>query len=133
MAKITIVGDAIVVTSSKKLEDIRTLEKYRPKALCLFETDENGNREEVFRIATTNGYGSINQYGASFCGETHDEEKLATITLSVPEGVKDVMEYTLNKIGTAIIMLNKVEEQFDDALCEIEVEKEEIIGHITMM
>ena len=33
MAKIVIAGDAIVVTSALKLEDIRTIEKYRPKEL----------------------------------------------------------------------------------------------------
>mgnify|MGYP007049942276 CR=1 FL=1 len=31
MAKITIAGDAAVVTSAMKLEDIKTIEKYRPK------------------------------------------------------------------------------------------------------
>lgn len=31
MAKITIAGDAAVVTSAMKLEDIKTIEKYRPQ------------------------------------------------------------------------------------------------------
>ena len=35
MAKITIAGDAAVVTSAMKLEDIKTIEKYRPKELVL--------------------------------------------------------------------------------------------------
>ena len=35
MAKITIAGDAVVVTSALKLEDIKTIEKYRRNALVL--------------------------------------------------------------------------------------------------
>ena len=35
MAKIVIAGDAVVVTSAMKLEDIKTIEKYRPKELVL--------------------------------------------------------------------------------------------------
>ena len=47
MAKITIAGDAVVITSTQKLEDIKLLEKYRPKALCLYETGENGIPTQV--------------------------------------------------------------------------------------
>ena len=43
MAKITIAGDSIVITSSKTLAAIKDLEKYRPKALRLYERDEDGN------------------------------------------------------------------------------------------
>ena len=66
MAKIIIAGDAIVVKSDEKLEDIKTLEKYMPKALSLFE-EEDGKKSEVFRVGSTNGQGSINQ----FCASSH--------------------------------------------------------------
>ena len=35
MAKIVIAGDAVVITSALKLEDIKTIAKYNPKALTL--------------------------------------------------------------------------------------------------
>lgn len=132
MAKITIVGDALVVTSAKTLEDIKTLEKYRPKALSLYDTNEDGKREEVYRVATTEGSGSINQYGASFGSATHDDAKLATITMTVPAGTTNAKEYAADKIGTAIIMLNKVEAQFDAALNEVKAEKERVLENITV-
>lgn len=40
MAKITIAGDAVVITSSLKLDDIKTIAKYRPKALTLMGGDD---------------------------------------------------------------------------------------------
>jgi hypothetical protein len=132
MAKIIIAGDSIVVTSARTLEEIKTLEKYRPKALRLFEADEEGKNVEVFRIASTLGKGSINQYGASFGSATHDEEKLATITLSLPSEVEDAKEYAAETVGGAVMSLNKVEEQFAAALAEIESDKAKVLENITI-
>lgn len=63
MAKIVIAGDAIVVTSAMKLEDIKTIEKYRPNALTLMGGEDG--KEPIFAIGTTEGCGNINQVGAS--------------------------------------------------------------------
>ena len=51
MAKIVIAGDAVVVTSAMKLEDIKTIEKYRPKELVL-KGGEDG-KEPIFGVGTT--------------------------------------------------------------------------------
>lgn len=53
MAKIVIAGDAVVVTSAMKLEDIKTIEKYRPKELVL-KGGEDG-KEPIFGVGTTHG------------------------------------------------------------------------------
>ena len=79
MAKIVIAGDAVVVTSAMKLEDIKTIEKYRPKELVL-KGGEDG-KEPIFGVGTTHGAGNINAVGASFGSETRDDDKLACITL----------------------------------------------------
>ena len=129
MAKITIVGDAMVVTSSKTLEDIKTLEKYRPKALALYSED---GKEEIFRVGSTKGNGSIGTYGASFGSVTHDDDKLATITMGIPTGTVDAMAYAEEVIGVSIINLNKVEAQFDEALDEVAAERAEVRSNITV-
>lgn len=133
MAKITVVGDAIVITSAKSLEDIQKLEKYRPKALKLFEADENGKKEEAFRVCTVKEGGSISRHGAAFGSATRDEQGLATITMTIPQGVEDAQEYALEKIGTAIISLNKVEAQFDAALADIESDVAAVKAAITVL
>lgn len=132
MAEIIIAGDAIVVTSAKTLEDIKTLEKYNPKALRLFETNDDGKKEEVFCVGSTCGYGSINQYGASFGSVTHDDQKLATITMCVPRGTVDAVEYAAETIGMAVVMLNKVEEQFEEALAKVAADKATVRENITV-
>ena len=131
MAKIVIAGDAVVVTSSLKLEDIRTIEKYRPKELVL-KGGEDG-KEPIFAISGTEGCGNINEVGASFGRETHDEEKLASITMCTGVGTTgDIKEWVADRIGGAIISLNKLEEKLPAVLEDIEAEKAEVMSNITV-
>lgn len=132
MAKITIAGDSIVITSGKPLETIKELEKYRPKALGLYETDDDGCKVEVFRVATGSN-GIINSNGAVFASVTHDEHKLASITMPLPAGVTDAAVYAAEKFGKAVTMLNKVEAQFADAIQAVEAEKTAIKQLITVV
>ena len=97
MAKITIAGDAAVVTSAMKLEDIKTIEKYRPKELVL-KGGEDG-KEPIFAVGTTNGAGNINAFGASFGDETRDDEKLACITLFLDGVTGDGIQVTMVDMG----------------------------------
>ena len=91
MAKIVIAGDAVVITSALKLEDIKTIAKYNPKALTLMGGEDG--KEPIFAIGVTNGPGSINDVGASFGRESYDDEKLAVITMvTVLENLKEVLK-----------------------------------------
>lgn len=131
MAKITIAGDAVIVTSALTLEDIRKIEKYRPKALVLTEGDEN---EPVFAIGTTEGAGNINSVGVSFGRETRDGRGFATVTMCIaPEEGEDVVEFVADKIGGAIMNLNKLEATLPQVLTEINLERAEIMRNITVM
>lgn len=131
MAKITIAGDAVVVTSALKLEDIKTIEKYRRDALVL-KGGEDG-KELIFAIGTTDGCGNINEVGASFGRETHDDEKLAVITMCTGVGTSgDIKEWVADRIGRAIINLNKLEEKLPAVLDEIAAEKAQVMSNITV-
>lgn len=130
MAKVTIVGDAAVITSSKTLESIKTLEKYRPKALSLYSEDGS---EALFTVGSTVGKGSIGKYGASFGSASHDEDKFATITMEIPAGVKDAEDWAVEEIGVAINNLNKVEAQLDAALEDVAAELAEVRSNIVVM
>ncbi len=132
MAKITIAGDALIVTSSKTLEALKTLEEYNPDALRLFEDNKDGKREEIFRVSTTADKGSINQYGASFASATHNEEKLAAITMSIPTGTENATEYAVKRVGKAVLLLNRVEDGIDTALAAISSEMDEIRSNIVV-
>ena len=108
MAKIVIAGEAVVVTSAIKLEDLRKVAKYRPDALVL-KGGEDG-KEPIFRIGVCSGTGKINKYGAEFGAETHDDAKLATITLVTDALEGDIREAVAEAIGASILNLNKLEE-----------------------
>lgn len=123
MAKIVIVGNAVVVTSSLKFDDIVTVAKYRPEALILRDEEKH----DIFRIEAVvksvesdedTPTGFLNSYGAEFCGKTRDDDGLATLTMSIgnEQNIKDVVAETL---GTAIIRLNELENQVAEVIGEI--------------
>lgn len=130
MANVLIAGDAVVVTSALKLEDLRLIKKYRPSALVL-KGGEDG-KEPIFAVDVTNGNGDINQYGAAFGSATRNEDKLATITL-VATGVEgDIKEFVADKLGTALINLSKLEETLPDVVESIQAEKAQIMDSINI-
>jgi NTP pyrophosphatase (non-canonical NTP hydrolase) len=130
MARITVAGDAVVVTSAMSLENLKTIAKYRPKALTLMGGENN--KEPVFAVGVTKGSGNINQFGASFGGESHDEQKLATITLAATGITGDVKDWIADNIGSAIISLNRLEADLPYVLEEIADEKATVLSNITV-
>lgn len=130
-AKIKIAGRACVVESAHTLEEIALLEKFRPKALSLFET-EGSCKTEVFKVGTGKGNGSINAYGASFGGSATAGGK-AVITMMIPESVADPKKWAEDAIGVAILNLNKVEGQFEAALAEVQEEQASVRENITVI
>lgn len=130
MAKIIVAGDAMVIESDYTLDDIAKLKEYRPKALTLFDDD---GTTEVFKVGITKGVGVISKYGASFGSASKNGEGKAIITMIIPSCVEDAIAYAENLIGTAIINLNKVERQFEDALAEVAIEREKICESITVL
>ena len=133
MAKITIAGEAVVVTSSCKLEDLKQVAKYRPEALTLFGGEDG--KEPIFRVAVVeHGAGSIGKYGAEFSTHTHDDEKLASVTLVFPDGFSggDIKECVSDQLGSAILNLNKLEATIPGVLEEIAAEKAQILENISV-
>jgi hypothetical protein len=130
MAKITVAGDAVVITSTLKLADIKSLEKYRPQSLVLYGGEDG--KDAIYAIGTTEKAGSINEFGASFSSEAHDGSGLATITECLGPIEGDVKEFLADKIGSAIINLNKLEEKLPSVLSEVSAERAIVKGNITI-
>lgn len=132
MAKITIAGNAVVVTSSIKLEDLKNIAKYRPRALSLRGGDDG--EELIYSIAVSrSGNGELNKNGAVFASATHDDQKLATITMYADgSGEYDIKEFVADKIGSAIINLTKLEETLPAVVAEITAEKNAVMESITV-
>ena len=129
MAKVVKLGQAVVITSEAKLEDLKKIAKYAPAALVLKETNEDGVKEEVFRIAVAkNRNGSISQYGAEF--GSADEHGYAQITMDYTGPDVGVKEALADSVGPWIVMLNRMEETFDDALRQIDRDIADIMSNI---
>lgn len=119
-AAATVTGNSLVVTSQMKLKDLKTVKKYRPAALRLFEKDEDGNKEEVFRIVISEeGIGKIDAFSATY-GKTTSADGRALLTVLVddadPEFIKD-------KFGPALLKLKKLEDGLAAVIEEIVAEK----------
>ena len=127
MAKVVSVGDAVVITSEVKLEDIKKIQKYRPEALVLKGGEDN--KEEIFRIGI--GDSGINTYGASFCKETRDD-KLATITLTTNYSGDDIKGFIADELGGALTNLGKLEKTLPAILESIDKERAAIMDDITL-
>lgn len=131
MAKITIAGQALVVTSEVKLEDYKKVAKYRPKALILMGGEDN--KTPVFRVAVTNGPGSISKYGVEFGVSTNDDKKLAAVTCVLDEtGVENIKECVADSIGPIVMQLGKIEATIPTVLQEIAAEKAAIMENIVV-
>jgi len=132
MAKTVIAGNAAIITSALKLEDLRTIQKYRPKALTLLGGEDG--KEPIFAIGVTEGAGSINKIGASFGREANDGSGLATITMAIgDEFTGDVREWVADHFGEAIINLNALEGTLSSVLEEIATERDAMIASISVI
>lgn len=128
MAKITIAGQAVVVTSALKLEDIKKVKKYRPDALIL-KGGEDG-KEPIFALGV--GADSINKFGVSFCQETRDDNKYAVLTMTTTYDGDNIEDFVADELGAAIINLNKLEEKLPGVIAEIDAEKATIKSNISV-
>lgn len=127
-----VAGNACVVTSSMKLEDLKTIKALRPKALTMYE-GEGRDKEPVFAIALTErNAGNINQNGATF-GPHTSKEGYATITVNFDADVKDPAAEVEAKMGLGLLRLQKLETTFAAVLEEIKAEKESIHGLVSAM
>lgn len=121
MAKITVTGEALVVTLRVSLENLQRVAKYRPEALKL--KDENG--DPIYSISVK-GTPGINDFGATFGAATYDENKYAAITMKVNPGDQDIKEYIADTYGAAINYLGEIEEKLPGVITEINEERERI-------
>ena len=130
MAKITIVGDAYVVTSSLTLSDLLKIQKYAPCALVLKDAE---GKTPIFGVCVGSGSGSINANGAEFAPTTSNADGFATITVCVKGGITgDAKEFVAEQLGTAILRLNELEDTLPAVIADIDAKKAQVLGNITV-
>lgn len=114
MASIKVVGSAAIVTSSLKVETLDKMAKYNPKALKMFEKDEDGNKVLSFQVRRGN-CAEFDKNGVVFCEET--EEGNMQLTFGIPTCVKTKKakkQYIRDFFGFALTKLNKFESEVEE-------------------
>ena len=127
--KVTIVGDAVVFTSTLKLEDIKKVGKYRPEALTV-KGGENG-KDDLFTLVVSERCAGINEFSASFSKATKDGG-FATYTELVSCKGDDPKEYVADKYGAALRYMNMLESSLPGVIEQIDEEKAKIMEGITV-
>ena len=129
-ATAVVTGSALVITSSATPEQLKTMKKYRPQALKLFD-GEGSAKKEVFMVSIGPGAGFISKDGAVFSERTNKNGK-ATITMDIPEDVADVKEWAADMLGVSILNLRKTVKQFAAMLADVQKEKEAVAAAIVV-
>lgn len=133
MANIIISGTTYTIFSDAKLDDLKKVAAYRPRALQLFDADENGKKVPVFMVGVTDpGKGCIGEFGAAFGDTAFDGTDRSCISKTIPAGTADAKAYVQKTVGMAIAMLDKVEAQIAPALAEIAADEAAVAEHITI-
>lgn len=131
MAKINVVGDALVITSEIEMESLKLMESRNPGALVMKEKDEDGNRHEVFRISS-GGAASLGKWGATFNSVSRDGGTKAAMTLCLPAGIKDPKAYVAETYGTALHKLHKIEKEVAKNVEEFNKLEKEIMDKVVV-
>lgn len=126
MAKVKVCGDAIVIESALKLEDIATVQKFQPEALIL-KGGEDG-KTPVFALAVTKGAAGFGSMGAQF-KDTARGTGLATMTI-VKHVEGDVKAYIADNFGGALAKLNALEKTIPTVVAEINTAREAVMAGI---
>lgn len=107
--KTTILGKAVTITSSMKMEDIKSLAKFDPETL----KKKNDKDDVVYAVGI--GTASMSNYGVSF--NDANKEGFAQVTLPINCDEKaDKAAYVKDTYGSAILNLIEMEEILEERL-----------------
>lgn len=115
--KATIIGNALVITSSIKKETIEQLDKYNPAALMLCE-GEGENKELLFKVSTHKTHSAVSNFGITFNGTNAEGEAQATLLLDNTPFEKRAA-YVKDTFGMGLYRLAQLEARVEAAATDI--------------
>lgn len=130
MAKISVVGEAVVVTSAIKMEDLQMVKKYRPDALILKGGEEG--KTPIFGITANPAGGSLTRVGAVFSSAAQDGSGLATLTMMLPRGIENIKEYIADAFGEGFTHLEEMEKLLPAVVADITADREAMMSKIVL-
>lgn len=127
MAKLNILGNAVVITSGIPKKDIETLAKFKPAATKLLDDDK-----KVKFVVALGNTAQASSYGIVFNGESVTGE--ATATFEMPDMKPEARAaWAKDTYGYALLSLNETEAQMALAKEACVAEFAAMDGSITVM
>lgn len=126
--RIQVLQNTAVITSTLKVEDIKTLQEVNRKALAVLDEEQN----EIFSVSYHEGKGNISKYGITF--DTVNADGLAVIatTIVIKDG-QDIKKVIARDLREALHFLPKVEAQINVAISELNEEIDNIASSIEIL
>lgn len=121
--RVRILGNAFVITSKLKFENIKKMEKLSNETLCLVEIERDDTVNEVFRISTGK-VASVSPYGITYNEANPDGYAIATSTF--PSDVTDKKAFIKENLAKVMLMLDELEMHVADGLEKLEKRYEEL-------
>ena len=121
--RVRILGNAFVITSKLKFENIKKMEKLSNETLCLVEIERDDTVNEVFRISTGK-VASVSPYGITYNEANPDGYAIATSTF--PSDVTDKKAFIKENLAKVMLMLDELEAHVADDLEKLEKRYEEL-------
>lgn len=122
-ARVRILGNAFVITSKLKFENIKKMEKLSNETLCLVEIEKDDTINEVFRISTGK-VASISPYGITY--NEANTEGYAIATSTFPADVTDKKAFIKDNLAKVMLMLDELEAHIAEDLVKLEKRYEEL-------
>ena len=121
--RVKILGNAFVITSKLKFENIKKMEKLSNETLCLVEIEKDDTINEVFRISTGK-VASISPYGITY--NEANTEGYAIATSTFPADVTDKKAFIKDNLAKVMLMLDELEMHVAEDLVKLEKRYEEL-------
>lgn len=129
MAKTKIFGEAIVITSTLKLDELKSVSKYYNEKLNLYGGEDGKELLFGIRVAPS-GMGVLSADGAFFAPTSRVEGGYATITMTVPSGVEDAKKWMVDTHGGALMHLAELEKKLPDVIAKIVADEKAVAESI---
>lgn len=130
-AKITVAGDAIIITSGLPAEAWRLAEQLRPALLQLADFDGDGDPDFMMVAPHQNTCSSLSKYGGVW--KTARDGEKAQITLAIPCGTEDVKTYLEKTLMPTVIKVNQMENIIAHNIEDLRDQRKEFFDSVTIL
>lgn len=122
--KATVKYNTLFVTSKFDIATLKKVKKFRPEALVL--TKGEGKEKTPICAIMVSGKDDISKNSITFAHDSATGEKVAVLSREIPASAKtaaEIRDWMRDEFGLTIVNCEKIENQIDAAMTEIEADE----------